>query len=325
MKTIIRLDSTALAKSSCMLRLHLFAGEGLTFMAPKPEIEFGVAFHKGMEAFELHWTDDLPMRTFYAVQAAGTHWARMCDAEPKMVIPKGKEHYCQDMLNLVVQRYISSVASCDRSVETVRMADGKPCIEEKFAIPFYTDDDYEVLLCGTVDRIVRIRSSGMMAIWDYKTTSSRTPDTYLSNFALSGQLRIYQYAAMWMANNFPDGVFGQAMRFGRMGAFIEGVFLNADITKVEAQRSNCFFSDATSLSPFIRNMQACVARYVYHLRNGDIAEQQDGILNGSCESYKFGRCDYWGVCVLAGQAQAQEMYKRNFFRTKVYDPLNFHD
>ena len=320
MKTLIKLDATALSKSSCLTRLNYFAGEGLTFLEPKCEIEYGVAFHKGMEAYEMATDEDPQMRMFRARTAAIDHWSK---TSPR--VPPKKAHYCADTLALLIQKYITDVASCDRLVETVIAPDGKPAIEAKFAIPFYSDDDYEVLLCGTIDRIIRVKSSGLMAIWDYKTTSARDPKEYLDNFKLSGQLRIYQYAAMWMGNNYPEGIFGEAMKCGQMGSFIEGVFVRPDPLDVVFQRSECFFASPASLNSFISTLQETILRFLYHHKQGTLSAVRDGILNGSCETMKWGRCDYWGICVNEGNQQAQAMIKQNFFKTKTYDPLKFHD
>lgn len=191
-----------------------------------------------------------------------------------------------------------------------------PLVELKFAIPLIEDDpDYDVALCGTVDRIGRIGTNGVFAICDYKTTGSWDAEKYLSAYRLSHQLMIYHKAVRWFAEKKPESIFAQ---LNPLRVFIEGIFLKKD-AGTSIKRSTVFEFNDDMTSEFDIILLQRVRQFLDYLRSD---KPRDGILSGVCQTAKFGQCPYWAVCCGTSKEVREDILKANFKQTE-YDPLNF--
>jgi hypothetical protein len=205
----------------------------------------------------------------------------------------------------------------------VLQIDGKPLVEKNFALPYYSDDDIEVILCGTMDKIGKVKNSNY-AVGDYKFTSVWNSVEYLASYALSPQLLFYTLALKLYAKIAPDSDIGK-IGLTPVSAFIDGVFLGPDAKKVKLERSELFTFKQKQLDEFERLMMS----KIMELKEEAIRLEADvtyeipryGMFNGACQTH-YGLCKYFRVCS-APDKISRDMMLEKFFTKKEYNPLNF--
>lgn len=305
MKQLIKLDATALSNSACFMRMYNFAVRGYR-EKPSIDIEYGKAFHTFAEQLERNGGDDCA-----AIIAAQTKFKNA-----KYTPKKDKDWMNLAHLTLTCAKYAEHWKT--DTFRTLRSPKtNTPLVELKFAIPLIEDDpDYDVALCGTMDRIGRIGTNGVFAICDYKTTGSWDADKYLNGYRLSHQLMIYHKAVRWYTEHKPDSIFAQ---LNPLRAFIEGIFLKKD-SGTSIKRSTVFEFNDEMTDEFDAMLIRRVRQFLDFLRLPN--KPRDGILSGVCQTAKFGQCPYWAVCC-GTSAEIREQILTSNFTQNDYDPLNF--
>jgi hypothetical protein len=208
----------------------------------------------------------------------------------------------------------------DTKFDILKLPNGQPATELTFRLPYYEDENVVVNLCGTIDKIGKIKN-GLYCVGDYKTTSSWNAEEYLSNYAMSAQLRFYALALRLMSKRHPDSMLGQ-VGATQMGCFIDGIFLKASAQENEYERSEVFQFKDSDLDNFASVVDQLIRKLLVYVASKTMPDKE-GIVNGTCQQ-KFGRCKFWNVCKQQDPVIASLLLKRDFV-TKPYDPLTFNE
>ena len=194
----------------------------------------------------------------------------------------------------------------------------QPATEVTFSIPYYKDDTVIINLCGTLDRIGKIKG-GVYAIPDWKTTSSWDSRGYFKTYELSRQLRIYVIALKLMAAKHPDSILGKIGKTN-VGTFIDAIFIKPAANDNKYMRSDVFQYTDKQLADFQLTLDDQCHKLSQAIKTGYLPKE--GIVNGSCEG-KWGKCKFWNVCNSSDEV-ADVLLKRDFI-VKPFNPLHYND
>jgi hypothetical protein len=196
--------------------------------------------------------------------------------------------------------------------------DGVPLCEVKFPIPYKVYPHCEIILCGTIDKIVKFKR-GASAIGDYKTTSTYLVDNYFTQYRLDPQMMLYRYALEWYAKHTDDNILA-TIGGNRLGAFIDGIFLSK--TKdTDIKRSAIMFYSDSEMEDFAVLLDEACDKIAKWCAPGAREPRKQGMFNGAC-THLYGQCKFFGVCS-APDKIAEEAVIKNYFTSKPYDPLSF--
>lgn len=305
-------NASAAKTSSCLLRTHYTVIEGWTAKANSIEIEFGSAFHLFVKSFKLNGGN-----YNIAMKEAKEYFASV-----PIEYSKYKQWMDEAFLLSVCFNWGESMANDDLITLSI---DGNPLVEQKFALPYYVDDEVEVLLCGTIDDIARKGKDGAYIIRDYKTTSAWEHEEYLNRYRLSPQLMFYKFIIQLYAQLYPQSLFTDIVARD-FGCQIEGIFLKNGNQKAGTKpsstikRSEVFFFKQEQMTEFKRLLDAkimsVVAQTKQWLKDGARPDRY-GMLNGSCYGCPF------DISCGAPDAVAAGHMLRNNFQQKPYNPLDY--
>lgn len=230
--------------------------------------------------------------------------------------PSGSEHLADERhLMVTCYNYWEDVILKDQVMDVLLLPDDKPATEVTFRLPYYEDETFIVNLCGTIDRIGKIKN-GCFVIPDFKTTSKYNVKEFLADFRMSKQLRFYSLALKIMAERYPESVLGQ-VGATTVGTRIDGVFLKAKASDNIYASSSVFMFKNETLVEFRRILDDQIQRLLWHIRSNYFPKE--GINNGTCKGEY--RCAFWGVC--AAPDEMQEVLLQRDFQKVHYDPLSF--
>ena len=308
-KRIIRIDASSLKQSQCFLRFWNIVIEGYREQLVNNDIQYGTAVHKFIATM---------LETGNIQQAYKD--AETCYSIPMRWKPKKQfmdvKHLKQTCFYLWEQ-----FIAIEQNFEIVQYEkEGTtlvPAVEVGFALPYYVDDTIEVLLCGTIDQIGKIKN-GNFAVRDFKTTSSWNQQEYLDGYELDPQLIFYKLCLQLFSKLYPQSTLGKIGATPLVG-FIDGIFLKPDATKLECKRSKIFDIRQT----LVDEMNVFLGALIYKLKNQLLLRgplYRDGIGNGSCNT-KFGPCMFTQVCSSPDDI-AKEFFLKRFLK-REYNPLNF--
>lgn len=236
--------------------------------------------------------------------------------QAKYVMKKSKEWMTAQHLTKCCMDYWEHYNGTKKDEwQTVRQAD-QSLLELKFSTPFFSNEQVEILLCGTIDDICK-RYNGCYAVRDYKTTSVWDKDNYLAHYSLDPQLIFYVYNLYEYAKLYPDSVFAQVCSKGRVAAFIDGIFLKSE--EITFQRSEMFFFTERQLTEFRAMLLDLVVPKILRVVS-TTPLMKEGIVNGTCHNV-FGACKYASACNAPDEIAAGHILRNNFLQ-KQYDPLN---
>jgi hypothetical protein len=311
-KLIIRIDASALKDSSCLLRFFRTVVQGYTSPKTYNDMEYGSAFHAFVE--NLIVTGDVSLSLYH-----GTQYFLKRKASSDFSIKPKKTFLNEHHLSVVCNRYYEEVYKHDDFQCLVDEATGTRLTEQKFAIPYYSTDKVEVLLCGTIDRIGQIRG-GCHCIGDFKTTSVWNVDEYFRGYELSPQLMLYKMVLSRLGQAGEPGNLFEKFFQQRVGCFIDGIFLKPEPDKVAFKRSKMIWFDDVRIDEFEKMLYTAVYRLVDALEASP-QPLREGMLNGSCQTV-YGLCKFFNVCS-APDERARDMMLQNFFSRRNYNPMMF--
>lgn len=229
-----------------------------------------------------------------------------------------KSTHLSDTKHLLTTCYgVWSHIESDSEFEVMMLGD-KPATEITFSLPYFEDDFVKINLCGTIDRIGKIRG-GCYCIRDWKTTSSWDNQGYFKSYELSRQLRIYTLACKIMSRQHPESVLGK-IGATNMGAAIDAIFLKPKANDNAIRSSVVFQYKDADLDAFeltlveICNRLSRAVRAMYF--------PKEGIANGNCEM-RHGKCSFWNVCA-ADDSVSHILLKRDF-EQKIFNPLKYNE
>lgn len=314
-KKVIRLDASALVNcGGCILKLWLTTVEG--WRGPKLSIstEYGSAFHIFKETMRQKHSMEL------GIHAAQNYFKSKL---PDMDIPKDKLWLNIGHLNKTCQDYEERFGTNGEKddFETLVKDDGTLALEQTFSIPLYEDDNFIIMLCGTIDDQGKFKHGGCYGIADEKTTSEWDRNKFFAKFDLSPQLLTYTYAVKWYGERWPDSIYGKMCKAGRIGTFINGVFLKKDAPS-EFVRSKVMYFRDEQLAEFEAGLKDLVNQLVQRLIFYPLRPYKQGLSTGKCLG------DYGRMCEFAGPCNApddQSMFAvlKNYYKQKEYNPLDF--
>ncbi len=323
-RTTILLDPSALKESSCILRLHniLVSGyrkEGGNFN----DIEFGSAFHAYRRTFDTlshdrdfkaKFDDSQERETFtqiLAVKAGLDYW----DKVPR-VTKWNKKYLDRKFLENTLREYYNYYKLHGDEYEVVTIG-GKPLVELRIPYPYYVtpEGDVEVILCGTIDRIIRHRSLGFYASEDYKTTALWDKSKFFTAYQLSTQMLAYKFMIREYAKLYPASVLDSVA--SNLKCVINGIFHSANGVMFERSEPYNFSDD--KLAEFEIGLMRVVERLVEVVREPNKL-YREGMLNSSCEKV-YGACGFAEACAAESEEERRFIMNEKFVRVP-YSPLS---
>lgn len=317
-KKIILLNASALRISSCKRRLHYVVIDGYKKARNSISIEFGSAFHL------------IPKHVYQDNDYAKGLSAAQVYFKDSNYEPDSKKKYLNDfMLSKVGFDWYTSELHKNDSFEVLRDTDGKALVEVQFAIPYYAGENVEVILCGTIDKIVVHRQSKLICEGDFKTTTSWDENEYLRGWVLNTQRYFYNIALRKMIEtSSPQSILNQYV--GKdVGSFVDGIFIKSS-GETECKRSEVFVFTERQRSQYDHLLLTLCKWFDEHQKlitdsNGLHLPDPEGLLNDSCSENKYGsKCDFFDVCACNDSVASEHVLRRNFVQ-KPYDPLNRKD
>lgn len=335
-KTIIKISSSALKDSGCDVRYDETVNRGLVEKLPWNDTFYGTCFHKF--AYVMAMTDGNfamanaeTMNKFrktvtrirdkkehltekHLINTCIQYWteieAARTDFEP--LLHSELCYYCKGTNIVELNGEKCDCNKCEAGIRTV------PIAEFNFSIPVYEDEDFIVLLEGTIDRMGKIKN-GAYCIRDFKTTSSWDYKKFLGSFRSSSQLKLYLWALKKHAAENPGSVLDGITKFPMM-AFIDGVFLKS-AKETEFHSEGFQFKDWEFEE--IESMLLDKAKQIVELKvKGDLKQKiyPTGKITGLC--YTGFYCKYFDVCH-ALDATVKKHIINNNFTHRPFDPLNY--
>jgi len=310
-KRIIMLDASALKQSACNLQLYHILVNGYRGRLMPNDIEFGTAFHAYRK--EIEEGDGSPVARFTALRIAMDYYTTK-----EMIVKPKKAWLDLTYLKNTCLGYDEHYEKTGEEWEVAKL-NGKPLVEIRIAYPYFVDDRVEVILCGTIDGIMRSKISGMYAIKDYKTTSLWDKAGYFNAYRLSAQLMFYKLLLTLYARQFPDGVIAEA---AKGGAFIDGIFLGASKAAAYA-RSEIYSYDEAKMVEFEAGVRETVETKILPYARGDRKPWREGVLTSACEKV-YGQCGFFEACA-SGSEEGAEMVLESKYVRGEYNPMKHGD
>lgn len=312
-KRIILLNSSALKVSACKRRLHLVMLEGYRRKLNSLSIEFGSAFHL------------CPKITYQTGNVMdGSNAARKYLKDTPYEEDTKKKYLNDFMLGKVCFDWFNSeLAPANDSFEVLRDAQGNALVEVKFAIPFYAGQNVEVIMCGTIDKVVVHRTSKLICEGDFKTTTSWDEVDYLRGWVLNTQRYFYNIALRKMIEESDSDSVLAAFKSKDVGSFIDAVFIKAN-GETNFKRSNVEVpTEKQRLEYELMLKQLCVWLDKHHeYYTTPPLPLPEGLLNDACSENKYGsRCDFFNACACNDSTAMEHVLRRNFIQHE-YNPLD---
>lgn len=206
----------------------------------------------------------------------------------------------------------------DTSLEVLLDDDKKPLVETQLALPWYKDDDIEVVLTGTADMVAE--HFGVKAIVDHKTTSA-----FAANFMRSYDFEIQTNFYSWLMRQLFDSdhylpVLINALYLKKPSARYWKT--KEDFDGVSFERK-LFQKPEDKMDEFERwlhnKLDWCVA-VLKDAANND-SWQPENQERSFCNAH-FGRCSYQSIC--DASPSYRELVIEDQYERQPYKPLEWH-
>lgn len=305
-KITVKIDASAMKKSACDRYLYLNVVEGLKPRGGKDmSLHYGSSCHKFAELYVQDGD--------FVKAMLETHAYYRKDTPP----PGAKDWLTINHLTSscgVLKDWIDKDSNVEYIVNPV--SNTKLC-EVRLALPILVTPEVDVLLCGTIDKIVKFKR-GAICIGDYKTTSTYKKDDYFVQYRLDPQMMTYRYMLEWCARNKTGGILAE-LGAQKIGCFFDAIFLSK--TKdTEISRSTIMFHSDSDMLQY-EMMLIDMARKLAHFAVTKFRPLKQGMFNGSC-THLYGACPYFGLCAAPDETSEQMMIK-HYFEQREYNPLNY--
>lgn len=314
-KIHIMLDASALVHSSCLLRLKRIVIDGLTMKQMPNDIVYGSAFHKFV-ATMYESNGDFNK----AIHAALDIWNK-----PKFIRNKWlTDHHLQNTCIDYWQHFQT------KDTFQVLSSNGKPLVEFDFCNRYYEDDEFEIDLVGTIDKLGKI-PNGINAFGDYKThsihsiskngkPSEYSIDDFFQKFRMSLQLNFYAFNLMWKCKTQPEHPISKLILDQPLGYFIDGIFTSEKSKSIFRRSEIQQFSEKNYID-FGAILNQKVNEFIEYIKSGVDDNIMPGLINGSCNEHKY-PCQFYNLCA-SGSDEARTYMTAKDFNTTKYNPLMF--
>ena len=306
-KIHLNINASSLRSSSCLLHWYRIIYQGYSDKLFNNKIVYGIAGHKYFDT--AYKTGNLQLAKKLALETFD---------QPKFCKDSKDEHFSdRGHFNYICYDVWTNYASVDGSFQLLIKPDNTPATEVTFSIPYYSDDIISVSLCGTIDKIGKIKG-GSWAIGDWKFTGFWDTKSFLSAFGMASQLRFYALAIKLMHRHFPDSQLGQ-IGAGTIGAFIDGIFIKPKVAECKVVRSEVFMMKDEVLAEFEASLLKRIKQLSAAIADGSVT-QKEGILMNTCV-LKYHPCPFYIPCSTNNKAIEQLLLEREF-KQSTYDPLH---
>lgn len=313
-------------KSNCLTRLHRIVVSGYHVPLNYNDVHYGTCWHLFRQELALTRGD------WKAAQLK----ALECWFEKKNMVVRSKKEYCNDIFLMqtiaaFVDRYklkdnpdawnnIEGFTYIDKFGETEKIA----LVEQKVALPIYSCDMFDIILCGTLDGIGVIGDT--MVIFDDKTTSAWRVDEYFAKYWTSPQMMLYSWMLRTLATNAPDSLIGQCLtKYPGFAIAIFGVFHSA-ANGVSFRRGPLIQFSDRQINEFEFALKSKIDRIAEMIANDHIGipPDRDGFVNGSCNLFGASPCEFIQACTSQSYEDEIAVLDSNYKR-KPYNPLETHE
>jgi len=301
----INIDASSLSSAACVLHWKRVVVDGYREKVSGASLVYGSAVHKYIDMmYQTKGNIALARNAAYEVFR-----------RPK--IQTSDNYHLLDERHLLTTCYNvwEDFILRDSNFQTLELPNGKPATELNFSIPYKVIGDYQINLCGTIDRLGKLQG-GCYLIRDFKTTSRYNVKEYLADYKMSKQLRFYTLALRLMHRMYPDSLLGQ-IGGTTLGAQIDGIFLKSKPSDNEYVSSDVFMFTNETMEEFEEILNYNIDRLISAIQQDKFL--REGIVNGTCKSEY--RCKFWGVCGAPKEVQTT-MLERDFQKVP-YNPLAF--
>jgi hypothetical protein len=197
------------------------------------------------------------------------------------------------------------------SLQVLRDVYGKALVEQKFMWPYMSSDNYEVVLCGTIDFIGLLNGSEYVIV-DHKTTAVYKQQDYLDAYLMSVQLKFYKLMidklCKVVSTNFAD-------RLSDCGCMINGIFISK--TGAKFARSDVFYYSDKVMLEFEQLLNDKIKELIACCEAGTFPAT--GMITDSCNS-AFGKCPYFYACSMPDEDSFNDWLTNNMTQ-KDYNPM----
>lgn len=315
-KKIIRINASALKNATCMLRFYRICIQGYKSPVNDNVIEFGSAVHLFLAQMAITNGD---LVTSLAK-------AREYFQETKMVINYQKKYLDDQTLCNVCVQYWGHIQKTD-NFKILSDEKNEPAVEVTFSNKFYEDEQFIVLLEGTIDKMGQF-DKGCFALGDYKTTGlpwnkgNRKADieAYFRGHEMGPQLRFYRYNIELKAKSEPSELLSKITE-RPIGCFIDAIFTSSS-EAAEFKRSRIFFFPDEDMEEFVNILKGFVATVITILKQ-DAEPPRHGVLNGACAG-GWRPCSFIDACNAPGKIAEAHVLKNNFIQSE-YLPIKERD
>ena len=293
-KILVRLDPTsATAFSHCEREFYNTNRLGLVPKIANKYFAFGGAFHKARAMLR----NGKPLDQ--AMEAGIRQYAEAnCTKMPPRSL--------QDLANAIQEWYARYVETVDL-LQPIETASGKEAIELPFAMPFWSTEKVDVLLCGVIDELSKRQDFPDIIVTDCKTTSSTNRQEYLKSYATSPQMSIYAWVVkqMFSMRDYP-------------GLIIDGVFLSKTMSIICSRNIEVIKLDPVIIERVMTRILRIAKVIAERIEKGEEFEYEFN----SC-TQKYDACPYIDICPYP-QA-SQDMLIGTMFSKREYNPATFND
>lgn len=305
------LNASALRISHCKRRLHNVVIEGYKKKLNDVSIEFGSAVH-------------LCPKVVYQTKGnigAGMNAARSYFKDTPMELNPKKRFLNDFMLSKVCMDWFTSDIGPEKdSFEILRDNEDKALVEVTFAIPYFAGKNIEVILCGTIDKVVVHRQSKLICEGDFKTTTSWDEAEYLRGYILNTQRYFYQIALKHMIEQSDSTSILSQFKGKDVGSFVDGIFIKSGGDTVCKRGTVEVFTDKQRGDYEKLLMNLC--KWFDENYNPNVLDQlplPEGLLNGTCKTGFT--CDFFDACACNDSVASEHVLTRNFIKVP-YNPLS---
>ena len=296
-RIVVRIDASLHKDSDCLRYVFFKLVQGYTPASQvtgevqetkNPAMEYGTAFHKGLQARAQGKSFDEQLR------AVTDHFT-----QPSIVVPENE------------WRNIGHLVATYVAYDTYYKSSGDLLIpkhaELRFAYPFYKTEKTEIVLCGTIDLVAEY--CGRLVISDTKTTSAWNSDQYLAEYDLSPQLMIYKW--VYDKLNGTD-----------VGCMINGIFLSKT-KSATFKRSEVISFSQEQIGNMIGRLDCFAQKLVERIED---SRPESFEPNYNCCIKRYGEkaivCPYAILCKQPTLADGVGLAEA-LFSKKVYNPMLF--
>lgn len=333
----INLSSSALSHSGCLLDFKYTVIDGLKEHAPSSNIVYGEAVHAYIDMMfktngHIPTAMQAAIRKFNQPKVSKTKSPHLDDQRHMISVAFGVwERWIMEdrdfsllMLDLecwncggkgmVLGQEFSEGSTCPWCKGAGHYV--RPATELTFSFPYYKDEFITVNLEGTIDSIGKIKN-GIVAIRDWKTTSTWDKKSFFFPYRMSKQLRFYTLALKLMSKCYPESQLGK-LSAGTVGTLIDAIFIKPDSNDSSCERSEVFVFDDSDINAF----ESLLIDFIKRL-SSQVAQNlwpKEGILSGACDR-KYGLCPFFVACSVK-EEQSKAILSREF-KVQKFNPLNY--